>query len=60
MDKVKFDYRRWLKARAADAQEAREDASPISLTQYRAQRDRDRWLAKMAAIASGKTPPDAA
>lgn len=60
MNKVKFDYRRWLMVRAAEAQDEREAQAPISLNEYRARKARERWLERLAAIQGGKPPPEAA
>jgi len=57
MNKVKLDYREWLKARAADAREQREEAAPISLTEYRARQARARWQDQRARLPD---PPEAA
>lgn len=57
---MKTNYQELLRRKAMQYREDIEAQAPISLTAYKAQRDRQRWLEKLAAIASGKTPPEAA
>lgn len=57
---MKTNYQELLRRKAMQYREDIESQAPISLTQYRSKLDRQRWLEKLAAIASGKTPPEAA
>lgn len=48
MTAPRHDYAAILRQRARDAAEARDAASPLSLTAYRAEQARDAWRAEYA------------
>ena len=52
--KPKVNYAELLRRRAEDHRDEVAASAPISLREYRARRDRQRWLERLAAVASGK------